>query len=329
MPEPIATIEQLVAVREARGVGAEDMIRALKLAPRQLQALEAGDWAALPGTPFVRGMLRAYARTLEVDIGPLLDTIGASVQPNELKPAGSLDEPLRSGGMLGFGGGGSGNRLVWACLVLLGVLAFALFFGRGADFSGIPSWFEERPATQVGSQAGAPAEGVAGASAGSTVEAVTLPGAGATAAQGGTTGTEASPGAAPSGPVPGAAPGSAAAVAAGAPAPGAAAAPVPAQGLPALAPAGGAPAAATEAANQVAGTLRLNFANESWVEIKQADGKVLLSGLQRASTSQALTPSGAVTMVIGNAAGVGVEYAGKPVDLKPHIRGSIARLTLP
>jgi len=78
--EPISTIEQLVAARQARGVSGEDMLRVLKIAPRQLEALERGDWSALPGTPFVRGVLRAYARALEVDVAPLLDTVGGRVQ---------------------------------------------------------------------------------------------------------------------------------------------------------------------------------------------------------------------------------------------------------
>jgi hypothetical protein len=173
--EPISTIEQLVAARQARGLGSDDMLRVLKIAPRQLESLEHGDWAALPGTPFVRGVLRAYARALEVDITPLLDTVGGRVQPNELKPAGPLDEPLRSRGMLGFGSGGSGHRLVWVGLVLLGVLAFALFFGRGAEFAAIPSWFEKRGESSESDAASARPE--AGTTGGSKVETISLPGA--------------------------------------------------------------------------------------------------------------------------------------------------------
>ena len=328
MSEPISTIEQLVAARQARGVSAEDMLRVLKIAPRQLEALERGDWSALPGTPFVRGVLRAYARALEVDVAPLLDTVGGRVQPNELKPAGPLDEPLRSRGMLGFGSGGSGHRLVWVGLVLLGVLAFALFFGRGTDFDAIPSWFDKRTAATDEATAARPE---AGATPGSTVETIALPGTASTAGQS----------AEPAAGATGASSGSAAATSAATSVPpagaGAGANPAPPAAAPGAAPgadgaaasASGAAGAAGAPAGQGAGGLRLSFAGESWVDIKQADVKVLLSGLQRASTAQTLNPTGSVTLVIGNASGVTVEFAGKPVDLKPHIRGSIARLTLP
>lgn len=323
MSEPISTIEQLVAARQARGVSGEDMLRVLKIAPRQLEALERGDWSALPGTPFVRGVLRAYARSLEVDVAPLLDTVGGRVQPNELKPAGPLDEPLRSRGMLGFGSGGSGHRLVWVGLVLLGVLAFALFFGRGTDFDAIPSWFDKRAAATDDATAVRPE---AGATPGSTVETIALPGTASTAGAEPATGAAGASGSA-----------AAASAAASVPPAGAGAGANPAPPAPAAAPgadgaaasASGAAAATGAPAGQGAGGLRLSFAGESWVDVKQADGKVLLSGLQRASTAQTLNPTGSVTLVIGNASGVTVEFAGKPVDLKPHIRGSIARLTLP
>ena len=326
MSEPISTIEQLVAARQARGLGSDDMLRVLKIAPRQLESLEHGDWAALPGTPFVRGVLRAYARALEVDITPLLDTVGGRVQPNELKPAGPLDEPLRSRGMLGFGSGGSGHRLVWVGLVLLGVLAFALFFGRGAEFAAIPSWFEKRGESSESDAASARPE--AGTTGGSKVETISLPGA-TTSTGASSTGPDSGAGSAPAAGLPGAqAAGSQAAgsQSAGSQAAGAQAGSGPVAGA-AIAVGGMGPGGAA-AASSGAG-MRLSFAGESWVDVKQSDGKVLLSGLQRAATAQTLNPTGPVTLVIGNAAGVTLEVAGKPVDLKPHIRGSIARLTLP
>ena len=64
---------------------------------------------------------------------------GATVHTADLRPAASLDQPLPSRSMLGFGSGGSGSRIAWVLLLAVGVLALALFFG-GANLGGIGSW---------------------------------------------------------------------------------------------------------------------------------------------------------------------------------------------
>jgi len=71
----------LARAREAAGMSLEDAARHLKFAPRQLEALEAGELERLPGGTFVRGMLRNYARLLRVDPEPLLALIGDRVAP--------------------------------------------------------------------------------------------------------------------------------------------------------------------------------------------------------------------------------------------------------
>lgn len=71
----------LARAREAAGMSLEEAARQLKFAPRQLQALEAGELESLPGGTFVRGMLRSYARLLRLDAEPLLAQIGARVAP--------------------------------------------------------------------------------------------------------------------------------------------------------------------------------------------------------------------------------------------------------
>ena len=48
--------------REAAGMSIDAVAQQLKLAPRQVQALEDGDFAHLPGRTFVRGFMRNYAR---------------------------------------------------------------------------------------------------------------------------------------------------------------------------------------------------------------------------------------------------------------------------
>jgi len=73
----------LTQAREAAGLSLEDAARQLKFAPRQLQALEAGELQRLPGGTFVRGMARSYARLLHLDPEPLLAQVGAHAAPQD------------------------------------------------------------------------------------------------------------------------------------------------------------------------------------------------------------------------------------------------------
>jgi cytoskeleton protein RodZ len=73
----------LAQAREAAGLSLEEAARQLKFAPRQLQALEAGELQRLPGGTFVRGMVRSYARLLGLDAEPLLAQIGGHAAPQD------------------------------------------------------------------------------------------------------------------------------------------------------------------------------------------------------------------------------------------------------
>ncbi|HMS78682.1 MAG TPA: helix-turn-helix transcriptional regulator, partial [Burkholderiaceae bacterium] len=104
----VTTADELVAARERKGMGKGEVAQRLKLHPRQLEAIERGDWAALPGRAFARGCVRSYGRLLEVDVEPLLRTIGGFAEAEELKPSATLAAPMpRSGG---FGFDGEGHR---------------------------------------------------------------------------------------------------------------------------------------------------------------------------------------------------------------------------
>lgn len=58
---------QLKAARESAGLSLDQVAQQLKLAPRQVKALEEGNFALLPGRTFTRGFLRNYARLLNLD----------------------------------------------------------------------------------------------------------------------------------------------------------------------------------------------------------------------------------------------------------------------
>ena len=65
----------LAAQREAMGWTVEQVADQLKLAVRQVVALEAGDYASLTGPAVVRGFVRAYAKIVKLDPIPLVALI--------------------------------------------------------------------------------------------------------------------------------------------------------------------------------------------------------------------------------------------------------------
>lgn len=76
------------------------------------------------------------------------------------------------------------------------------------------------------------------------------------------------------------------------------------------------------------GRIRLEFDRESWVEIRDADGKTLMSQLNPAGSRRVVIGRPPLSLVIGSGAAVRLTYNDKPVDLKPFIQIEVARLTL-
>lgn len=66
---------RLRAAREAAGLSLDQVAQQLKLAPRQVRALEEEDFAQLPGRTFARGFVRNYARLLNLDGEDLLSLL--------------------------------------------------------------------------------------------------------------------------------------------------------------------------------------------------------------------------------------------------------------
>ncbi len=391
----IASPEQLVAAREARGWSMSDVAAKLGMMPRQIEAIEQGRWEALPGNAFVRGAIRAYGKALQLDVAPLLSTLGPKSSAPELRPSSSLDSPLPRHGALGFDNGGSGSRIVWILLGVIGVIAIAMYFGRGADFgqaldSGNGSAASSRAlevvpiAPGAGSQGGAPdaASGgtTAGAGTSATPQTTATPGASATPGAPSGPGTATSPGSstppAASSTIPGASSSTGAAAASsaadatpttpGSPGAGAPAVAGPASAAPPATPAtpaagasvtaGGAPSAAgseatsaASAADAAASTsgaaltgaalpgaagaptpaadsLVLHFERESWVDVRDATGKVLLMGTQPANSTREVSGQKPYSMTIGNATYVRVEHGGRNVDLGAVTQKGVARV---
>ena len=77
-PLPVTAGSRLRAAREAAGWSLEDVAQQLKLAPRQVQALESDDWQRLPGRTFIRGFARNYARLMHLDADDVLALLPAA-----------------------------------------------------------------------------------------------------------------------------------------------------------------------------------------------------------------------------------------------------------
>ncbi|MCD6674532.1 MAG: DUF4115 domain-containing protein [Burkholderiaceae bacterium] len=373
----IASLEQLCAAREARGWSISDVAAKLGMMPRQIDAIEHGRWEALPGTAFVRGAIRAYGKALQLDVAPLLATLGSPNGAPELKPSSSLDSPLPRHGALGFDNGGSGSRIVWIILGVIGVVAIAMYFGRGADFGRVlePGSGGSGPGRSVdvvplapgaGPNAGpgagpsaapsagagdttrapsdstraAPGDAARGAapdsarpSASPDASGASGVGSGATPAAGAAAAVPASPAgtqsAAPTTPGSSAGGGAAStAAAAGNASTSAAADGASAAGAAQAGAQSGAQAAKNAATPAATDAVVLRFERESWVDVRDANGKVLLMGTQPANSTREVSGQKPYSLTIGNATFVRVEHGGRNVDLGAVTQKGVARVRI-
>jgi len=111
----VAIGQELRAAREGKGLSIGEVADRLKLSVKQLNAIERGDFASLPGATFARGFVRSYARYMEMNADALvarldqcvpLDTPPAALVPvNEAPAKASLALPLSLGALLVIAGG--------------------------------------------------------------------------------------------------------------------------------------------------------------------------------------------------------------------------------
>ncbi len=74
--------------------------------------------------------------------------------------------------------------------------------------------------------------------------------------------------------------------------------------------------------------VRLLFDQDSWVEIRDRDGNRIYSQLNVAGSSQTISGTPPLQLIIGNAAGVRMTVNDRPYDLAPYVKVDVARLTL-
>jgi len=71
----------LAAARAGLKLSVADVSQQIKYGVKQIEAIEADDYARLPGTTFVRGMIRSYAKLVQIDPAPLLAQMGRHDTP--------------------------------------------------------------------------------------------------------------------------------------------------------------------------------------------------------------------------------------------------------
>ncbi|MDB5813468.1 MAG: helix-turn-helix protein [Rhodocyclales bacterium] len=336
---PITAWQMLREAREARGLSVVEVAQHLKLTPRQVEAMEAGDLAHLPGPAFARGFVRNYARFLHLDpthFNAALDVVREVPPPFDTLPLGQMPGPAswRFSSLPALG--------IAAALLALAVAGwhYRWFEPREEQYladvmgqSGVPAALaESMPAASVPQSAPASAplgeqSTAVGAQSSAPVAAPVVDIVAASA-------VVVTPAA--SGPVASSAPVAAAAssvskmtsssaiaipIAASAPV----ASAVPKTALAPLAQS----AALSGPVPKGSHRLRFSFDADAWVEVRDAGDKVIFSRLSTSGSTQEVQGEAPLQIVIGNAPDVHLTVDGKVLDLASRTHTNVARFSLP
>ena len=255
----------LARERMARGLTIEELSGRLKYSPRQLVALEADDFAKLPGTTFVRGMIRAYSKHIGCDPQLAIERL------ERLQVAAPVTVDLRTQ-RIPFPDGRKKATRIYLVLSSIGVIAVggvlidwhfgdelaSLFAGRNRDIQ------------TVSVHAAAPLQSE------SPVQIAPVDSPRDTAR------AESAPEKHRESPRSGSAP----------------------------------------------SKIVLFFQKDSWVEITDGSGAVIMSQLNPGGTQRSIEGNPPFALTIGNAHAVKVQFNDENVDLAPHVRVDVAKLTL-
>lgn len=316
----------LAAQREAMGWTVEQVADQLKLAVRQVVALEEGDYANLPGPAVVRGFVRAYAKVVKLDAAPLVAQIAletpaapdnsAAIRrdkptsfsqvrfPTHGKRASKMPWMLIGAIVLVVGGAGAAwqmglmPKLVLPSMSPAATSAAPAATAADASVTVLPPPVQAQP--QAGTDPAKPAEAHPPVIS-NPVPLISVPPT--TTPSGTVAGNPAGVTPAGVGPAP--------VAPAGVTPPGAVSAPVQAP-------------AAAGAPNALIMTVR----EDSWIEVRQPKGPKLFSGLVKAGRIEAISVTGPVTLIVGRPSAVEVTLRGQPVPLPVTAGGRVARVNL-
>jgi len=294
--------------REAAGLSLAGLAAALKVPAPKLEALEADDYAAFQDHVFMRALAQSVCRTLRMDSASVLALLPRTQLKSLADDRGSINATFKERSFKATGtslGRENGSRKVAIIVLLLLAAAAAVYF--------LPK--HEGDAEEP--QAGASDAAALVQPAGTVSEPV--------AAQ--------EP-VAPAATTPADVPAASASASASAPAtsaPAAAAVPAPASTTTSAAPAADAPAegaAATSAATaaQTPGGVLVMKANaQSWVQVKDSSGRVVLQKTLAAGESIGAEGALPLSVIIGNASGTEVRVRGELLEVAKTTRDNVAR----
>lgn len=275
--------------RQQRGLHIAALAVMLKVPQAKLEALEADRFDLLPDATFARALATAMCRVLKVDPSPVLALLPRTDGSGfDVRPG--LNQPFRERG----GGPSDGGAL--ALLAKPVVWGPALLLIAAAAVYWIPAgWLPERG----DSNASTAASGTLAASA-VPAEFVAAPPAA-----------------------------SAPEVAVTTPASAPVLAPQPIASAPLQIRDVAPPPAAAKAASVPTGqVLRVTATADSWLEVVDAKGQMLLSRVLRAGEQQEFAGAAPYKLRIGNVSGTQLEWRGSAVDLSARGKDNVARLEL-
>jgi cytoskeleton protein RodZ len=326
----------LAAERQARGWSVEYVASHLKLAIRQVHALEEDRYDALPNPVVIRGFIRIYAKMLNIDSDPLVaglppGTAGAatsSIRPSRTlsTPFSESSLPLRGHRELPVG------RIVWPVfgVLLIAAIFGAVKYGNWDDMKnssmaqklhfGSSSKADNFASPVVdASDTGTGTPSLAVADSDSTLQPSEVP----ASTQSGGAAPVIPPAVASTSPPepvsPATTPRLSAATAASATTADSTVSSVTAVATAATPP---------PTVSGMKSPLQLSMSQDSWVEIRRPDNSVMVSRIMKAGTTEAFDIATPGALVVGNAAGVTGSLRGKPLSISSASANNVARLDL-
>ncbi|MDB5773915.1 MAG: hypothetical protein JWP38_48 [Herbaspirillum sp.] len=339
-PQPTAPVQPplpgavLAAERRARGWSIEYVASHLKLATRQIHALEEDRFDALPGAVVTRGFVRIYAKMLGIDSAALIAALpaGPASTREQIVPTRSLSTPFSESSLPLRGRSDFPiGRLIAAVVgvLLIAGIYGAMRLGVWTELKGSPL-LQRLHMSAVASPTGAASTGGARDEEAEPPAVADrenlLPSETAPAAQPESAAIAETPPATISTPA-----ASHVAVAATPPASATEPSPTPAAPTAPVASANPEPSPTPPPAPSVAvgpNPLQLTIRQDSWVDIRRADKSVVVSRVLKAGTTESFDIDQPVSIVIGNVGGVTATFRGRAFDLVSSYGNNVARMNL-
>jgi len=314
----------LRATREKLGFTTQEIASRLRLSNKQIEAIEADNFAVLPEATIVKGFIRNYAKQLKIDAEPLLDAYNVIV-PSKAPQSFSL-KPTIDMKVTAYK---KPNAMRYALFGLAAALGFGvwLFYENYVQKPSPVNPAAEIVKPQVGETLPEAALPAAERNMDETITQLTLPNNGATTSEVTTASEVATIGAET-------------AVVTPPPAnPALPATTIPTQTVPASSsPPTPQPPAAQPAPTQAETSqfetsigmskLELNATQETWVSVTDATGKEIYNKTLFAGNREVIEAKRPLNITVGNALGATLVVNGKPVDLAPHTRTNVAHVKI-